>query len=800
MSDLLLDLRFALRNLRSNLGFTVVAAITLALGLGATTAIYTVVDRVLLRSLPYPQADRLVRVWQLNKQSVVPREGMAYETFRELVPEVPALSAAAGISPEWSFTVRAPEPERVSGYWVSASFFDLLGAPAIGRAFGPAEDTPGGEPVVLLSNAYWRRRFGGDTSVVGRTISIESGQATVIGVMPAGFRYGADVQLFAPLGQNPIASRGRRVRWVDVVARLAPGATVEEARTEVAAFADRLAQAYPAAAGGLGGDVASLTDATVGDVRPALWTLLGGVGFVLLIACANIGNLLLARATARRSEIAVRSALGASRGRLLRQFLTESAALAVIGGVLGLLLAVWLLSLLRSIGPADLPRLDSVALDGRVLAVSALLTLGAGILFGLAPAVEAMRTNVHGWLKEGGRTGRGAGGRLRQGLVVAEVTLAVVLLAGAGLLIRSFAKLMEVNPGFQPHHVLTLQIGIPGTYDPLGRIALMDRLYADLKAIPGVQAVGSTTRLPLGTQLSTTLDVRDHPVPAGEQPEVEFRRAGGDYFAAMGIPVLRGRAFDERDTPNSTGSIIINRGLADRLWPGENPIGKQVRFWYASMPPDAPWMQVVGVVGDVKHFGLDAAAPDIAYFAASQGPPSNPLLAIRTSGDPAALTPAVRDRLRAIDPEILPYDVRTMEQMLNTSVAGRRFNMLLLGLFGALALTLAAVGIYGVIGYAVRRRAHELGIRMALGAARGDVLRLVVGDGMRLAALGLALGLGAALALTRLMRALLFHVSPVDPLGLAAVALLLVAVALVAAYVPARRAARIDPASTLRLE
>jgi putative ABC transport system permease protein len=800
MSDSLIDIRYALRTMRSNPGFTAVAAITLALGLGATTAIYTVVDRVLLRPLPYPQAERLVRVWHLNERSVVPREGMAYETFRELVPEVPGLAAAAGVSPEWTFTVREPEPERATGYWVSASFFELLGAPAIGRAFGPAEDTPGGESIVVLSHAYWRRRFGGDPSVVGRAIRIGTGQATVIGVMPAGFRYGADVDLFAPLGQNPIVPRGRQVRWVDVVARLSPGASVEQARTEFAAFADRLALAYPAEAGGLGGDVASLADATVGDVRAALWALLGGVGFVLLIVCANIGNLLLARATARRSEIAVRSALGASVTRLVRQLLTESATLAVIGGALGLLVAVWLLSLLRSLGPADLPRLEQVTLDGRVLAVAALVTLGAAMVFGLAPALDAVRSNLQPWLKEGGRTGGGAGGRLRDGLVVAEVTLAVVLLAGAGLLIKSFARLTQVNPGFRADHVLTLQIGVPDTYGGPERLVLFDRLYADLSALPGVEAVGSTTRLPLGTQLSTKLDVRDRPVPEGGQPEVEFRRAGGEYFAAMGIPVLRGRAFDARDTPAAPGAMIVNQGLAERLWPGEDPIGKQVRFWFAGITPDAPWLDVVGVVGDVKHFGLDAAAPDIAYFAASQAPPANPLLAIRTTGDPDALVASVRERIRAIEPEILQYDVRTMEAVVSASVAGRRFNMLLLGLFGGLALTLAAVGIYGVITYAVRRRTRELGIRIALGAARADVVRLVVTAGMRLAGLGLVLGLLAAVPLTRLLRSLLFEVSPADPVALGAVSVLLAGAALLAAWLPARRAARLDAMAALRGE
>jgi predicted permease len=801
MNSLRLDFRYALRTLRANPGFTAVAVITLALGLGATTAMYTVLDRVLLRALPYPQPDRLIRIWHFNPQSVVPRENVAYQTFHELDPAIGAIDAAAGVSPRWDFTVSAPEPERASGYWVAASFFPLTGArTALGRLFGPAEDAPGAAAVLVLSHEYWRRRFGGDSAVVGRTITVDGGPATVVGVMAPGFRYGQSVDLWTPLSQNPLVPRGRQVRWVDVLARLAPGATEGQARSEVTAFMERLAQTYPAQAGGLSGDVAGLYQTTVGDVRLALWTLMGGVAFVLLIACANIGNLLLARATARQTEVAVRSALGAGTGRLMRQLLTESLVLAAVGGLLGVALAGWLLDLVRTVGPADLPRLDEVGLDGRILAVSALVTLGAGVLFGLAPALGVARGDLQRWLREGGRSLAGSGQRVRDALVVAEVALAVVLLAGAGLLIRSFGRLTTVDPGFGADRVLTLQIALPGSYAPAARLPLYQRLTSDLEAIPGVTAAGITTRLPLTSQLSTRLDIRDHPVPDGQQPGVEFRQSSGGYFEAMGIPLLRGRAFDERDTPEATGAVIVSRTLAERLWPGEDPIGKQVRFWFAGITPDVPWLDVVGVAGDVRHFGLDAAAPDIVYMAASQGPPGSPQLAIRTSGDPAALVPPVRDRLRAIDPNIVLFDVRTMASRVAESVAGPRFNMLLLSLFGGLALTLAAVGISGVVGYAVRRRTRELGVRMALGAARADVLRLVVGAGLRLAGIGLGSGLVGALLLTRLMRRLLFHVSPTDPLALGAVTGTLGLVALVAAYLPAHRATRIGPLEALRHE
>jgi predicted permease len=799
MNDFLLDLRYALRTLRANPGFTAVAVLTLALGLGATTAIYTVVDRVLLRSLPYPAADRLVRVWHHNPRSVVPRENVAYETFQELDPAIQAIDAAAGVSPRWDFTVSAPEPERATGYWTSAGFFPLMGATArLGRVFGPAEDAPGAAPVIVLSHEYWQRRYGSDSGVVGRAITLDGSPATVIGVLAPGFRFGQPVDLWAPLAQNPLVPRGRQVRWVDVVARLSPGATVEQASAQVAGFMDRLARTYPAQAGGLGGEVAGLYQATVGDVRPALWTLLGGVGFVLLIACANIGNLLLTRATARQTEIAVRSALGAGATRLVRQFLTESLVLATVGGALGVALAAWLLDLFRSLGPADLPRLDEVGLDGRVLAVSALVTLGAGMLFGLAPAVGATRSNLQGRLKAGGRSLAGGGGRLRDTLVVAEVALALVLLAGAGLLIRSFARLMDVDPGFRPDRVLTLQITLPGTYDPAARLPLYERLYAELGAIPGVVAAGITTRLPLTSQLSTRLDIRDRPMPDGQHLGVEFRRAGGRYFEAMGIPIVRGRTFDERDTPGATGAMILSRSLAERIWPGEDPVGKQVRFWFAGITPDVPWLEVVGVAADVKHFGLDADAPDLVYAATAQGPPASPYVAVRTTGAPSATAAAVRERIRAIDPNIVQFDVQTMASRVGESVAGRRFNMLLLGLFGGLAVTLAAGGIYGVIGYTVRRRRPELGIRMALGADQGEVLRLVLGGGMRLAGAGLGLGLIATLGLTRLMRRLLFEVSPTDPLALGLVSVTLAAVALLATWVPARRAARVDPLEALR--
>ena len=802
MNDLLGDIRFALRGLRKNPGFTAVAVITLALGLGATTAVFSVVDGVLLSALPYPEPERLLRVWHHNTRNDAPREQVSYETFTELVDAVSGIDAAAGISPAWDFTLRGVgEPEHVEGYWVSASFFELLGVrPVVGRGFTPDEDRQGGESVVLIGHALWQRKFGGTPDVVGRTLDVSGTAATIVGVMPPGFQLFEPVDLWAPLGQNPLVARGRQVRWVDVVARLAPGVALERAVPEVEAFMTGLADAYPEQNAGLRATVEGLYVATVGDVRTALWALLGAVGFVLLIACANIGNLLLARASARQGEFAVRRALGADRRRLVRQLLTESLVISVIGGAAGLALAFWLLEVLRVAGPADLPRLQEIGIDLRVLGAALLAALLAGAACGLAPAFTVAREDLQASLKEGGRVA-GAGARLRAGFVVSEIALALVLLVGAGLLLRSFSTLMEVDAGFDAEGVLTLQFSVPGSVPPNERVAFYDRLFEDLEAIPGVVAAGGVTRLPLGSQLSTRLEIRGREVPDGEQPDVEFRRASGGYFDAMRIPILAGRTFDARDRPDVPPVMLVSRTAAERFWPGEDPVGKRVRFWFVGITPDAPWIEIIGVAGDVRHFGLDVAAPPVVYVPFSQGsPPGSPLLAVRTAGDPLTIVGAVRDRIRSRDRSIVIWDEQAMTARVGASVAGRRFNLLLIGLFGAIALALAAVGIYGVMAYGVRRRSREIGIRMALGATGADVVRMVVGRGLRLTAIGLALGLVAAFALTRLIRGLLFGVGPTDPVTLVGTTLLLAIVALLASWIPSRRAVRVNPVEALRHE
>ncbi|MGH7607542.1 MAG: ADOP family duplicated permease, partial [Gemmatimonadales bacterium] len=623
-------------------------------------------------------------------------------------------------------------------------------------------------------------------------------------VMPRGFRgfhsHGAELWVPVALTEEQFAA-GATNEWLASTARLAPGVTLERTAPEVLAFMARLGEAYPEQNAGLGATVESLYTATVGDVRTALWALLGAVAFVLLIACANIGNLLLTRASGRRAELAVRRALGANRRQLVRQLLTESFVLSLIGASAGVVLAFWLLELLRVAGPADLPRLQDISIDLRVLGAALLAALLAGAACGLAPAFTVARDDLHTALKEGGRVGGGgAGTRLRAGLVVSEIALALVLLVGAGLLLRSFSTLMHVDAGFDAEGVLTLQFGVPANLDPTERTAFYDRLFEDLHAIPGVQAAGGVTRLPLGSQLSTRLEIRGREFPDGEQPDVEFRRASGGYFAAMGIPVMSGRTFDARDRPDAPLVMIISRAAAEQFWPGEDPVGKYVRFWFAGITPDAPWIEIVGVTGDVRHFGLDVAPPPVVYVPFSQGPPGSPLLAVRTSGDPLSIAGAVRDRIRARDPSIVIWALETMTARVAGSVAGRRFNLMLVGLFGLIALVLAAVGIYGVIAHGVRRRTQEIGIRMALGATGGDVVRMVVRRGLQLTALGLAAGLLTAVAVTRLIRGLLFGVGPTDPITLVGTTLLLATVALLASWIPSRRAVRVNPVEALRHE
>jgi predicted permease len=794
------DLRYGLRMLRRNPGFTAVVVLTLALGIGANTAIFSVVNGVLLRPLPYLQPNRLMMVWHNNTKENEPRDFVSYPAYLDLRSQSRTFSRMGAVSPRWRFVLPGAEgPQKVQGFWVSASLFDVLGVrPFLGRTFTAAEDKPGGAPAVILSYALWQSRFSGDPEILGKTIPLDNLEIPVVGVMPRGFHFLEDVALWAPLGQNPFLRRGRAIRMLQVVGRLAPGATPARAQAEMTTLTARLAREYPDTNAGLGATVVSLDEQIVGKVRPALLVLFAAVVLVLLIACANVANLLVQRAAVREKEIAVRKALGAGRFRLVRQFLTESVLLGLLGGAGGLGLAFWGLRVLRRLGPAGLPRLRDVSIDPAVLAFTLGISLLTGIVFGLWPARRLAHVDLQETLKEGGRTTESRGRRRgRNGLVVLEVALALVMATGAGLLIRSFARLMAVDPGFVPGHLLTLQLGLPSSYaKPAQRVAFYRRMFSRIESLPGVEAAGGVTRLPLGPHVTTTLGIQGHPVPLGREPEVDFRRVSTNYFRAMGISLRSGRAFNARDDAGAPPVAIINQTAARRFWPGKDPLGSRVRFGNDS----SPWYTVIGVVGNVRQLGLDQPAEPAIYIAFDQGPPTGPLLAIRTSMDPTALIPAVRRELRALEPRLLISDVKTMEQIVHQSTGGRRFNTLLLSVFAALALALAAVGIYGLMSYTLAERRHEIGIRMALGAQPAQVLRMMLGEGMKLALLGVAIGVAGSLALMRLLSSLLFGVTPTDPWTFAGVVVVLTVVALAACYVPVRRAIRVDPVAALRYE
>jgi putative ABC transport system permease protein len=807
LADFLQDLRYAARMLAKNPGFTAVAVIALALGIGANTAIFSVVNTVLLRPLPYKDPEQLVMVWEDATKHGYPRDTPTAANYIDWRDQNSVFSGMAAIDEINLNLTNAGDPERLKGRRVSANLFALLGVePQLGRVFNAAEDQPGAQHVAVLSHRLWQRRFGGDANIVNKTLTLDGEAYTVTGVMPARFEFPEkDVEIWVPIAFDAREAANRNRHYLEVVARLKPGVTLEQAQTEMTTIGARLQQQYPQTNTDIGVAVTSLHEHQVGDIKPALLILLGAVGLVLLIACANVANLLLARAAIRQKEIALRVALGARRWRLLRQFLTESVLLATIGGTLGLAIAFGGLLLLRSFIPENISQAREITLDLKVLGFTLLVSILTGLIFGLAPAIQAVRMNQSETLKEGGRdsvTGR-SGKRLRGLLVTAEVAVSLVLLIAAGLLINSFLRLRNTDPGFRVDHLLTMKVELPyPKYEQAQRRnEFFNNVVQRVQSIAGVRSAAVTVNLPLyrqGNSISIQIAGRPEP-PPGQEPIIVTRMISPGYFETMGIPLVSGRQLTDHDTEKSPNVVVISETMARRYWPGEDAIGKRIAA--GRVTSDADWIQVIGVVKDVHQFELSADPKPQMYLSYRQAEffwPED--LVVRTDVDPASLAATVRNAVWEIDKEQPVSNIRTMEDILADSIARQRFSMLLLGVFAGVALLLAAVGIYGVMSYSVAQRTHEIGIRMALGAQTSAVLKLAVGYGLKLVVAGVVIGLVAAFVLTRLMSTLLFGITATDPATFALISLLLIAVAAIASYIPARRATKVDPLIALRYE
>jgi putative ABC transport system permease protein len=814
MRNLIGDFRFGLRILLRNPGFTLAAIVVLALGIGANTAIFSIVNGVLLRPLPYQDASRIMQVWHvppaksfpgMSLFSVSPANYLDWQAQNHSFEQM----AAYGFD---SFNVGGERPEAIRGSSVAPEFFSILRVqPVLGRTFSPDEDRPGQGNVVILGNKLWRDHFASDLTIVGRNVLLNSQTYTVIGVMPPKFKFPDWADLWVPMAWSDERRAVRGNHNYMVIGRLKPEVNVAQAKEDLSAISGRLEQQYPEDDKGWGATLLPLREQLVGDVRPALLVLLGAVAFVLLIACANVANLVLAKTLARKKEIAIRTSLGASRAVVLRQILAETLILSISGAAFGLFLARFGIALMEKFLADQLPSSVEITLDAQVLAFTLFLALFAGILAGLLPAVRFTRTDVYEALKQGqSRGGSDSSGNKTRGLlVVSEVALSLVLLVGAGLMLRTLLQLSSVRPGFDPNNVLTAALPVPGTRfsTPAAEARFCGQLLEQLRATPGVLSAALIDSLPLdGGGSHQPIAVEGQPiVPMADQPEIDVRVISPGYLNTMRIPLLRGRDLNDADVVGGPPVVLVSESVARRFWPNEDPIGKHVTLTFSGKAA----REVVGIVGDVKEDSLSQTRPvEALYWPLSQitAPPGEPWrafgmsLAVRTSADPAAAISSVTSAVHRVDSQLPVEHVVTMEGLVSASLFSQRFNVLLLGAFAGLALVLAAVGIYGVLSYTVRRRVREIGIRMALGASHSDVLRLVVTDGMKPILLGVGLGLAAALALSRVVASLIFGVRATDPLTFAAVALLLVAVGLLATVIPAYRATRVEPVSILREE
>ena len=806
MESLVSDVRYAVRNLLRRPGFTIIAVITLALGIGANTAIFSAINALLLNPLPFPELDRIVAVWDKQPAHGVVHNEVAFANFLDLKAQSKSFEQLA-LYRWWSPNLTGIEsPERIQGFLVTANYFDALGVkPIMGRTFVAEENQPGKDAVAIITYSLWQRRFGGDPDILNKTITINTIVRKVVGVMPEHFNFPKGGEVYAPIAMTPELMKSRGSHSFYIIGRLNRGTSIASAQADIDSIMARLAQQYPETNTGWGATAFPLVADTVHTYDTPLWIMMGAVGFVLLIACANVANLMLARASGRQKEIALRTALGASRWRIVRQLLTESVIVALVGGALGVLIGFWGINALRAGDPGEAskfaPGWYQLGINAPVLFFTLALSLVSGIVFGLAPALQASKTNLNDSLKEGGRQTGGSSHRLRSSLVVFEFALSLVLLVGAGLLARSFLSLLKTDPGFNPDHVLTMNLTLPMLKykEEAQRAAFYSDLVQRVKTFPGVESAAVVNYLPLGgSNSSDSYLVEGEPEPPpGQENDGRYRVASPDYFRTMQISIVRGRGFTDQDKAGATPVVMVNEAFVRKHWPNQDPIGKRIRF-YGPLER-APWMEVIGVIADVKH-ELNLPVTPEYYLPYAQDAWPGMVLVARTSVDPSSLAGALRQQVLAIDKDQPVFDVKTMQEVRSTSVAVYSFSSAMLGIFAFVALLLASIGIYGVMAFAVAQRTQEIGIRIALGARSADVLKLVVTHGMKLALIGMLLGLGGSWALTRFMEKLLVGVQATDVLTFSLVSVCLLVTAFVACYVPARRATKVDPLVALRYE
>jgi putative ABC transport system permease protein len=807
INSIIKDIRFALRGLLKHPGFAAIAVITLALGIGGSTSIFTVVNAALLRGLPYKSPDRLYHLWEQTPKQEFPKREFSYPDYQDY-QQNNVFEGLAAYTGGGAILSGQGDPESLNAPRVNAAFFSVLGVdPLLGRTFQNGEDNQNGPKVTVLTYGLWQRRFGADRNIIGRGLTINGESYTVIGVLPASFQFALrPADLFLPYQPTQNQLTRRFMHGTNLIGRLKSGKTPEEAQSELNLIAGRIEQQFNDSHAGVKARLVPLQEEVVGNVRPILLVLLGAVGFVLLIACANVASLLLTRSLSRQKEVAIRSALGASRWRIIRQLLTESILLSLAGGLAGLLIAYWGVPALIAVLPQSqlnaMPFLTSLHIDTGILAFSVALSLLTGLIFGLAPALQSSRLDLNEALKEGGRqTSAGAGHRLRSAMVVTEIALAVVLLVGAGLMMKSLLRLLQTNIGFQTENLLTMTVILPPAKytETSQQINFNDQLRQRVQSLPGVVGAGTVNILPVNSGNTTRFYIDGDPIPApGKETESNIRTVSDDYFKTLGVPLLAGRMFDERDGPNTPGVVIIGKTIADRMFAGRDPVGMRIRYSSFQGNPDL----IVGVVGDVKITGVDEAIRPVLYYPFRQSSSIFANLVARTNSDPNTLAAAIRSEIRNVEPDAAILNVRTMDEMIAQTPASfmRRFPALVISIFAGVALLLASIGIYGVVSYSVSQQTHYIGVRMALGASPSDILKMVLKQGLLLALLGVGIGVGAALLLMRLLSTLLYQVSATDVSTFTIVTGTLFVVALLACFLPARRATKVDPLVALRYE